>query len=146
MKKTSQAFLATVSLLAAGLSQAGPNVNVTFKNVGTVPAELKMVTSNETSTYQIASPKPAQWVPAGGQTNFDVQRMVSPDVNAAMVRYTIGRKTCALGTTFQMRMLPGGIKQPQWTKTATPSGGAACTANITSTRADNSWTVEFTMK
>ncbi|MFJ4055910.1 hypothetical protein ACIPZC_20975 [Pseudomonas sp. NPDC089743] len=146
MKKTSQAFLATVSLLAAGLSQAGPNVNVTFKNVGTVPAELKMVTSNETSTYQIASPKPAQRVPAGGQTNFDVQRVVSPDVNAAMVRYTIGRKTCAFGTTFQMRLLPGGIKQPQWTKTATPSGGAACTANITSTRADNSWTVEFTMK
>lgn len=146
MKKTSQVLLATVSLLAAGLAQAGPNVNVTFKNVGTVPAELKMVTSNETSTYQIASPKPAQGVPAGGQINFNVQRVVSPDVNAAMVRYTIGRKTCAFGTTFQMRLLPGGIKQPQWTKTATPSGGATCTANITNTRADNSWSVEFTMK
>ncbi|MCY1184903.1 hypothetical protein D9M73_256340 [compost metagenome] len=77
---------------------------------------------------------------------FSVQRVVSPDVNAAMVRYTMGRKTCAFGTTFQMRLMPGGIKKPEWTKTATPSGGATCTANITGTSADNSWRVEFTMK
>ncbi|MFV3405526.1 hypothetical protein ACNFIC_16505 [Pseudomonas sp. NY15463] len=133
-------------LLVAGAAQAGPNVNVTFKNVGTQNATLKLVTSNETSTYQIAKPPPAQTVAPGVPINFDVQRVVSPDVNAAMLRYTIGSKTCAFGTTFQMRVLPGGITQPQWTKTATPSGGATCTANITRTNADRSWAVEFTMK
>lgn len=146
MKKTSQILFATVSLLAAGVAQAGPNVHVTFKNLGTQPAALKMSTSNETSTYQIANPKPLQKVDPGNAIGFDVQRVVSPDINAAMVRYTIGQKTCAFGTTFQMRTLAGGIKQPEWTKTATPSGGATCTANITSMNSDYSWNVEFTMK
>jgi len=146
MKKTSQILLASGSLLLAGMVQAGPNVNVTFKNLGGENAILKMVTSNESSTYQIARPKPDSSVASNMQTIFDVQRVVSPEVNAAMVRYTQGRKTCAFGTTFQMRLMPGGIKQPEWTKTATPSGGAICTANITRKNADNSWSVEFTMK
>lgn len=146
MKKTSLTLFATASLLAAGGAQAGPPVEVTFKNLGADKAVLKIVTSNESSTYQIASPKPAQEVPAGGAIGFTVQRTVSPDVNAAMVRYTIGQKTCAFGTTFQMRVLPGGIKKPEWTKTATPSGGATCTATITTFAADYSWRVEFTMK
>ncbi|QHG63372.1 hypothetical protein [Pseudomonas putida] len=146
MKKTTQVLIGGVSLLLAGMVQAGPNVNVTFKNLGGQDAVLKMVTSNESSTYQIATPKPSNKVATKMQTTFDVQRVVSPDVNAAMVRYTLGGKTCAFGTTFQMKVLPGGIKQPQWTKTATPSGGATCTANITRTNADYSWSVEFTMK
>ncbi|MNI87906.1 hypothetical protein D3C73_1451470 [compost metagenome] len=58
MKKTSQIVLATVSLLAAGLAQAGPPVEVTIKNLGAQPAVMKLVTSNETSSYQIANPKP----------------------------------------------------------------------------------------
>lgn len=146
MKKTSQVLMASVSLLIAGMVQAGPKVNVTFKNLGAEDAILKIVTSNESSTYQIASPKPDNTVPSTKTINFDVQRIVSLDVNAAMVRYTQGRKTCAFGTTFQMRLMPGGIKVPEWTKTATPSGGATCTANITRMNADNSWAVEFTMK
>lgn len=146
MKKTSQVLLATVSLLAAGLAQAGPPVEVTIKNLGAQQATLKLVTSNETSTYQIANPQPSRAIQASSSTVTRVQRVVSPDVNAAMVRYSIGGKTCAFGTTFQLRTLPGGIKQPQWTKTATPSGGATCTATITSTAADYSWKVEFTMR
>ncbi|WP_240791751.1 MULTISPECIES: hypothetical protein [Pseudomonas] len=146
MKTSVKSVFAAVSLLVAGAVQAGPLVEVTFKNLGSQPANLKMVTSNESSTYQIADPKPDQKVDAGAMTYAKVQRVISPDVNAAMVRYTIGSKTCAFGTTFQMRMLPGGITQPQWTKTATPSGGATCTANITRTNADRSWAVEFTMK
>ncbi|MFJ4442446.1 hypothetical protein ACIPZ8_10180 [Pseudomonas sp. NPDC089422] len=146
MKTTTQVLIGGVSLLLVGMVQAGPNVNVTFKNLGGQDAVLKMVTSNESSTYQIATPKPANKVATKMQTTFDVQRVISPDVNAAMVRYTLGGKTCAFGTTFQMRVLTGGIKQPEWTKTATPSGGATCTANITRTNADYSWSVEFTMK
>lgn len=146
MKKTSQILIASGSLLLAGMVQAGPKVDVTVKNQGTGTMVLKLVTSNETSTYQIANPRPAQQIVPGAVDAFGVQRVVSPDVNAAMVRYTMGSKTCAFGTTFQMRLMPGGIMKPEWTKTATPSGGATCTANITGTAADHSWRVEFTMK
>lgn len=147
MKKTQMSgLLAAAALLAAGLAEAGPNVNVTFKNVGTQTAVLKLVTSNESSTYQIASPRPVQEVSPGAVSIFDVQRVLSPDVNSAQVRYTIGSKTCAFGTIYQMRVLPGGITQPPWTKTATPSGGATCTATITRMNADYSWAVEFSMK
>ncbi|WP_322366610.1 hypothetical protein [Pseudomonas sp. Teo4] len=146
MKKTSLTLFATASLLAVGVAQAGPPVEVTFKNLGTQPATLKLVTSNESTTFQIANPKPDQTVQPGSQTHMRVQRVVSPDINAAMVRYTIGSKTCAFGTTYQMRTLAGGIKKPEWTKTATPSGGATCQATIISMAADYSWVVEFTMK
>ncbi|MBV4543245.1 hypothetical protein [Pseudomonas vlassakiae] len=146
MKKTTQVLIGGVSLLLAGMVQAGPPVEVIIKNLGTQAATMKLVTSNETSTYQIANPQPTKTIQAASSTSMRVQRVVSPDVNAAMIRYTIGGKTCAFGTTFQMRTLPGGIKQPEWTKTATPSGGAICTATITSTSADYSWKVEFTMK
>lgn len=147
MKKTKMSgVVAAFALLATGLAEAGPNVNVTFKNVGAQPAVLKLVTSNESSTYQLASPRPPQEVSPGEVAVFDVQRVISPDVNSAQVRYAIGSKTCAFGTIYQMRVLPGGIKQPQWTKTATPSGGATCTATITRMNSDYSWAVEFTMK
>ena len=146
MKKKSQVLMASGSLLMAGMVQAGPKVDVTVKNQGAETMVLKLVTSNESCTYQIAVPRPAQEMAPGTVSTFGVQRVVSPDVNAAMVRYTMGRKTCAFGTTFQMRLMPGGIKKPEWTKTATPSGGATCTANITGTSTDNSWRVEFTMK
>ncbi|NIE76391.1 hypothetical protein F3J45_18310 [Pantoea sp. Ap-967] len=145
MKRTMQVVMGGASLLLVGMVEAGPNVAVTFKHLGSEDAVLKMVTTNESSTYQVASPKPKATVKPKETISFDVQRSVSPDVNAAMVRYVQGRKTCAFGTTFQMKMLPGGIKQPQWTKTATPSGGANCTATITRTNADYSWAVEFTM-
>lgn len=146
MKKMTKGFVAALSLLAAGAAQSGPLVEVTFKNLGSQSATLKMVTSNESSTYQIADPKPLQTVLPGATSSFRVQRVISPDVNSAQVRYTIGTKTCAFGSIFQMRTLIGGGKQPQWTKTATPSGGASCTATITRMNADYSWAVEFTMK
>lgn len=142
----SKGVFAVASLLVAGLAHAGPPVEVTFKNLGSQNAELKLVTSNEISTHQIANPKPDREVKPGAATRVTVQRTVSPDVNGAQLRYTSGGKTCAFGTTYLMRTLAGGIKQPQWTKTATPSGGATCTATITRTSADYSWAVEFTMK
>lgn len=146
MKKTSQVLIGSVSLLMVGMVQAGPPVDVTIKNLGAQSATMKLVTSNESSTYQIANPQPSRTIESGSSTFMRVQRIISPDVNAAMIRYTIGGKTCAFGTTFQMRTLANGIKQPEWTKTATPSGGATCTALITGTAADYSWKVEFTMK
>jgi len=79
----------------------------------------------------------------GGADIYKVQNIISPNANTAVVRYTIGSKICVFGTTYLASL--SGV--PQWTKTATPNGGATCTANITSINAvDNSWNVEFTMK
>jgi len=146
MKKLVNGVVALAALVGAGLAQAGPVVHVTFKNLGSKPAELKLVTSNENSTFLIANPKPRAEVPPGENSQFNVQRLVSPDVNGAQVRYVIGAKTCAFSSTFLLHTLPGGINQPKWIKSATPSGGATCTATITRMNADYSWDVEFTMK
>lgn len=79
--------------------------------------------------------------------------MISPDANAATVRYTMGGKTCVFGTTFVNTVIGGGLitgsltKIPQWNKTATASGGATCNATITSQNLSTyAWSVEFTMK
>lgn len=42
---------------------------------------------------------------------------------------------------------PGGYKVPQWNKTAKGSGGAVCTATITSTHlGSHAWSVDFVMQ
>lgn len=146
MKKMSKSVAALVTVLMAGVVHSGPPVEVTFKNLGSQRAVLKLSTTNESSTFQIADPKPDQSVEPGAETFARVKRVISPDVNSAQLRYTIGSKTCAFGTIYQMRTLAGGIKKPEWTKSANPSGGATCSATITRTGADYSWAVEFTMK
>ncbi len=52
-------LLAATSIFAATAAIAGPPVTVTFKNQGTANATYTIVTSNESSTYANASPKPA---------------------------------------------------------------------------------------
>lgn len=121
MKEFTRSLCATASLLAAGGALAGPPVEVTFRNLGTEKVTLELTNANETSTYQIANPKPKQEVQAGETITFKVQRLVSPDTNGAMLQYTDGRRTCAFSTTFVM-MMSGGIKLPKWNKTATPTG------------------------
>lgn len=139
-------FLAAASLSFAGMAHAGPPVEVTFKNLGTEPALYKVETTNEASTYQNASPKPQTSVSVGSSNSYRVQNIISPNANAAIVRYTMGRKICVFGTTY-VNVPSGGVTVPKWNKTATPSGGATCTANITYFDAhSHAWRVEFTMK
>lgn len=142
--------LAATALFAAGAAYAGPPVAVTFKNVGTSgsPAAVySIVTSNEASTYANATPKPIASVAAGGSDTYTVQSLLSPDVNFATVRYTIGAKTCVFTTTYVNALGPGGVKIPSWNKSHNASGGAVCTSNITSINyITHAWTVEFTMK
>lgn len=140
-------LLATASMFAATSAFAGPPVTVTFKNIGTATANYTIISSNEATTYVNASPKPATTVAAAGTNIYSVTSLISPDVNYANVRYKIGTKQCVFGTTFVNALQPGGAKIPQWNKTATPSGGAICTATITSINtATYAWTVTFTMK
>ncbi|WP_080667906.1 hypothetical protein [Pseudomonas parafulva] len=145
MKTFTRTLCGAAALLAASTALAGPPVEVTFRNLGTEPVKLQLTNANETSTYQIASPKPHEEVKPGETIRFTVQRLVSPDTNSAMIRYSIGRKTCAFSTTFVM-MMSGGVKQPKWNKTATPTGGAVCTAVNSGFRANYAWKAEFTMK
>lgn len=141
-------LLAATSIFAATAAIAGPPVTVTFKNNNTTTdATYAIVTSNESSTYANASPKPATTVSKLGSNSYAVTSLISPDVNYANVRYKIGSKTCVFSTTFVNALQPGGYKIPQWNKTATASGGAICTATITSYNLTTyAWTVDFVMK
>ena len=141
-------LLAATSIFAATAAIAGPPVTVTFKNNNTTTdATYAIVTSNESSTYANASPKPATTVSKLGSNSCAVTSLISPDVNYANVRYKIGSKECVFGTTFVNALQPGGYKIPKWNKTATASGGAICTATITSTNLTTyAWTVDFVMK
>lgn len=127
-------LLAVISIFAATAAVAGPPVTVTFKNNNTTTdATYIIITSNESSTYANASPKPATTVSKLGSNSYAVTSLTGPDVNFASLRYKIGSKECVFGTTFINALQPGGYTIPQWTKLATGSGGAVCTATITST-------------
>lgn len=145
--------LATVGLsacFAAGAALAGPAVTVTFKHLGNSSSDdatYAVTNGNETSTRLNANPKPETVIKAGGSDTYIVRSTISPDVNYASARYTIGSKTCVFSTTFITAPGAGGVKLPKWRKTATPSGGATCTATITSTNArTREWAVQFTMR
>lgn len=146
--KLISASLALSALFASASALAGPPVTVSFKNVGTsTAATYTIISTNEASTYANASPKPATTVAAGQTNAYTVTSLISPDVNFANVRYKIGTKQCVFGTTFVNTLQPGGSKIPTWNKTATASGGAICTATITSVNpVTYAWTVSFTMK
>lgn len=128
-------------------SFAGPAVEVTFRNLGSEEAIYTVVTSNEATTRLNAQPKPREHVPGQAMDAYSVQSKTSPDANAAVVRYVIGRKTCEFSTTYVLGVGSGGVRVPKWNKAATPSGGAVCTANITSFNATTrEWKTEFTMR
>ena len=140
-------LIAATFMFAATSAFAGPPVTVTFKNIGTAPANYTIISTNEAATYANASPKPAATVAAAGTNVYSVTSLISPDVNYANLRYKIGTKQCLFGTTFVNALQPGGAKIPQWNKTATASGGAICTATITSVNpVTYAWAVTFTMK
>ncbi len=109
--------------------------------------------NNEISTYTDARPKPGKTVNAGESDSYRVQNQISPDANAAVVRYTMGSKTRVFGTTFVYAigggsLITGGLtKIPKWNKTATGTGGADCNAAFTlQNPVTHEWSVEFTMR
>lgn len=140
-------FLALAVMTAAATAQAGPPVTVTFKNLGTEAAEYTVVTSNEMSTQRNARSPISPKVDAGRSNTYTVQSTLSPDTSYAIVRYVMGAKACVFSTTFSKLPAAGGVRVPKWTRTATPSGGAICTATSGVTNPSNhAWAAEFTMK
>ncbi len=129
-----------LATLTAGSAFAGPPVSVNFKNLGTADATYTIITSNEATTSVNAVPKPVTTVKAGGADTYVVQSNISPLA-------TIGSKTCTFLATYVAMAGPLGSTTPKWNNTATPSGGAVCTAKVTSTNISTyAWSVEFTMK
>ncbi|MDR2450630.1 MAG: hypothetical protein LBE85_02420 [Candidatus Accumulibacter sp.] len=146
--KTLKTLLAVGVLALPGAALAA-NVTVTFKNEHASQAATYHTTNSiESVTYANANPKPSNTVEAGDTIVFTVAQITSL-VTTAQIRYKIGSKQCVFHTAFTgtpPSILGGGVI-PNWTKSATPSGGATCTANITSANASTfDWTVTFTMK
>jgi hypothetical protein len=149
--KVKQLCSVTVGALLAfgvcGSALAGPPVAITVKNLdSTTAATYQIITANESSTNVNATPKPATSIPALSQDTYSVQSTISPLANYASLRYKLGSKTCVFYTAYTLTYV-NGIQTPQWSKSATPSGGATCTATTTATNiADHSWAVTFTIK
>lgn len=153
LKKQIFAALALTSLFTVGAAHAGPAVQITVKNLGTAEAKYSMIGNNEALTNSSATPKPRDTILPQQSNTIAVVGPLSPDITTAILRYSIGGKTCVFRTTFVNTIVPGGLgsgtlnKVPKWTKDAEASGGARCTATITSTNLSNySWNVEFTIK
>lgn len=138
--------LALAALTLSAVAQAGPPVQVTFKNMGSEAATYSPSGRNEMGTHTNASPAPRTIVPGGERDGYNVVSRISPDSNYATVRYRIGRKECQFTTTFTNVPSRGGVKVPRWKESAVASGGAVCNARRLSTDYSNyAWSVEFSM-
>ena len=131
----------------AGLVLAGPEVRVTFKNLGDRDAVYSPQDSNQFATKLNASPTPVEKVGERGTDIYTVKSQVSPLVNYAHVRYAMGNKSCEFLTSFVSTLGFAGTRVPKWTHSANPSGGATCTIRSTGVSlSDYSWSVEMTMR
>lgn len=138
--------LALVLAMASGVVQAGPSVDVTFKNNGAESAFYHAEGRNGMSTQMNASPRPLTEIKAGNFAQYTVQSNVSPDTNYAVVMYRMGGKVCKFSTTY-FKNFQGGVRVPKWTKNAIAEGGARCEVKITSVNfSTNAWAVEFSMR
>lgn len=146
------AFIAA-TLLTSTLVQAGPPVTITVKNLSNQKAIFQADSTNSVQTKAHAQPEPSAAVDALQSNSYTVQNPAFPDITTASMRYTIGNKTCNFTTSYLNTIAPGGLftgttnQAPKWNKKAIGSGGATCTATITSTNFSNhSWHITFTMK
>ena len=136
-----------VLAISTGSALAGPEVRITFKNLGNNAATYAPQDSNQFATKNNASPTPSEKVAVDAADAYTVQSQISPLVNYAHVRYVMGTKSCEFQTSFVSTLGFAGARIPKWNHSATPSGGANCTIRSTGTRlSDYSWSVEMTMR
>lgn len=138
--------VALALVVVSGVVQAGPPVDVTFKNHSDVTVVYQAVGANGTSTQINAQPRPSGEVPAGAISRYTVQSNISPDANYAVVSYRAGSKVCKFTTTY-LKGFQNGVRVPKWNKSATAEGGARCEVKITTVNyATHAWAVEFAMR
>ena len=136
-----------VLAITAGSALAGPEVRVTFKNLGNKAAVYSPLDSNQFATQNNSSPRPKKEVEEDDSDFYTVQSQLSPLVNYAHVRYVMGSKSCEFLSSYVSTIGFAGARIPKWNHSATPSGGAICTIRSTGTRlSDYSWSVEMTMR
>jgi len=68
-----------------------------------------IIGTNEALTNSSATPKPQASIPAQQSSTFTVAGPLSPDITTAVVRYSIGGKSCVFRTTFINTIVPGGL-------------------------------------
>jgi len=138
--------VALALLVVSGVAQAGPPVDVTFKNSSGEKVFYHAVGANGASTQINAQPRPSAEVQSGDVSRYTVQSNISPDANYAVVTYRAGSKACKFTTTY-LKGIQSGVRVPKWNKSATAEGGARCEVKITTVNyATHAWAVEFTMK
>jgi hypothetical protein len=142
-------FLAVAALSLPGAALA-VDAEVTFKNLhASQEAVYQVVSSGEAFTYANANPTPDNSVLPGATDVYTVGNPASNLVTPVIVRYKIGSKQCIFNSSYTGTppSLLGSSITPNWTKSVTPSGGATCTATITSVNPSTfNWKVTFTMK
>ena len=132
--------------VTAGVAQAGPAVDVTFKNNSAEKVTSHAEGQNGLSTQMNARPRPVAEVEAGAMSHYRVQSNISPDANYAVVTYRAGSKVCNFTTTY-LNGFQNGVRVPKWNKNATAEGGARCEVKITTVNyATHAWAVEFMMR
>lgn len=138
--------LVLVLAVASGVVQAGPPVDVTFKNNAAESAFYHAEGRNGMSTQMNARPTPLAEIKAGEFARYRVQSNISSDTNYAVVVYRMGSKVCKFSTTY-FKNFQSGVRVPKWTKNAIAEGGARCDVKITSVNfSTNAWAVEFSMR
>lgn len=138
--------IALALVVVSGVAQAGPPVDVTFKNSSAEKVSYHAVGQNGLSTQMNARPRPVSEVEAGAISSYRVQSNISPDANYAVVTYRAGSKACTFTTTY-LKGVQNGVRVPKWNKSTTAEGGARCEVKITTVNyATHAWAVEFTMR
>lgn len=138
--------VALALVVTSGMVQAGPAVDVTFKNNSAEKVSYHAVGQNGLSTQLNARPRPIAEVESGSMSHYRVQSNISPDANYAVVTYRAGSKVCNFTTTY-LKGFQNGVRVPKWNKNATAEGGARCEVKITTVNyATHAWAVEFVMK
>ena len=140
--------LAAIAALSLPGTALAANVTVTVKNKSTSQTATYSINNTvQAVTNANANPSPAITVAANGTDVYTVSQITNL-VTTAQVQYTLTgtAKQCVFHTAFTATP-SGSAVIPNWTKSATSSGGATCTANITSLNASTyNWAVEFTIK
>ena len=147
------AVLFSMALIGSSAAQAAPTATVTVKNLSTGTVYNTVQSLEEINTYAAANPKPATSISSSGVNSFQVSPTPAGYFSLLVLKYqattppATGGKECFFTSGYISEPIFEGMTGPEWGKEAEGSGGAICTATITSTDPiTGNWSVEFTMQ
>ncbi|QFY78684.1 hypothetical protein DUD43_13785 [Alcaligenes faecalis] len=147
------AFSLNTAVIIPSAVQAAPTATVTIKNLSTGTVYNTVQSLEEIDTYAAANPKPATSISSSGTNSFQVNPKPAGPFYLLVLKYqattppATGGKECFFTSGYISEPIFGGMTGPEWGKETEGSGGAICTATITSTDPiTGNWSVEFTMQ